>query len=416
MTMMKRKRLSDPKVYLFTAFLCSVMSLSMLSRSVASETIKIGIIGPMQIRPGIAMKQGAMMAADEMNAQGGILGRQIKLYYADAEFSPEKGITALNKLAMKDKVDVLMGGMTSGVVLAQMPYLSRYKLPFLGVSVASSTLTKLVKEDYEKNKYFFRVGILKDRLLAFDMVNFMSNYVARKYGIKKVAVLLEKAKWTEGLDRAFTGLFKKFGIDVVLAEYFEIKTNDYSPIFSKVKKSGAEMTIEVHSHVSEIFIKQYYDQRVPLPIGGIALAAQSSDFWERSGGKCVGEFTSNFIYRIPISPKTIPFWDGYVKRYGEDPLVPATGAYDAMYVYKDAVERAGTTKADQLIPALEKTNMVAAVGRIAFEADHDLKYGPDFVAINWAQWQEPGKVVILYPTDRATGEVKFPEWIKLPKK
>jgi branched-chain amino acid transport system substrate-binding protein len=175
------------------------------------------------------------------------------------------------------------------------------------------------------------------------------------------------------------------------------------------------MTIEVHSHVSEVFIKQYYDQKVPLPVGGIALAAQSSDFWERSGGKCVGEFTSNFIYRIPISPKTIPFWDAYVKRWGEDPLVTATGTYDALYVYKDAVERAGSFKSDKLIPALEKTNYVAALGRIAFEADHDLKYGPDYIAINWAQWQAPGKVTILYPEDRATGKAVFPEWVKLPK-
>jgi branched-chain amino acid transport system substrate-binding protein len=382
----------------------------------AADPVKIGIIGPMQIRPGIAIKQGAMMAADEINAKGGILGRKIELRYADTEFSPEKGITALNKLAVKDKVEVLIGGMTSGIVLAQMPYLSRYQLPFLGVAVASSTLTKLVKENYDKNKYFFRVGILKDQLLAFDMVQFMATYVGKRYGIKKVAILLEKAKWTEGLDKAFTMLFGKFGMEVVMAEFFEIKTNDYSPIFSKVKKSGAQMTIEVHSHVSEVFIKQYYDQKVPLPVGGIALAAQSSDFWERSGGKCVGEFTSNFIYRIPISSKTIPFWDGYVKRYSEDPLVTATGTYDAIYVYKDAVERAGSFKADKLIPALEKTNYEAALGRIAFEEDHDLKYGPDYVAINWAQWQAPGKVTILYPEDRATGTPQFPEWIQLPQK
>jgi branched-chain amino acid transport system substrate-binding protein len=398
-----------------TTLLCFALLLAFGS-AYAADPVKIGIIGPMQIRPGITMKQGAMMAADEINAKGGILGRKIELHYADAEFSPEKGITALNRLAVKDKVEVLIGGFTSGIVLAQMPYLSRYQLPFLGVGVASSTLTQLVKENYDKNKYFFRVGILKDQLLVFDMVQFMATYVGKRYGIKKVAILIEKAKWTEGIDKPLTGLFGKFGMEVVMAEFFEPKTTDYSPIFSKVKKSGAQMTIEVHSHVSEVFIKQYYDQKVPLPIGGIAFAAQSSDFWERSGGKCVGEFTSNFIYRIPISSKTIPFWDGYVKRYNEDPLVTATGTYDAIYVYKNAVERAGSFKADKLIPALEKTDYEAALGRIAFEEDHDLKYGPDYVAINWAQWQAPGKVVILYPENRATGTAQFPEWIQLPQK
>ena len=381
----------------------------------AADKVKIGIIGPLQIRPGKAMKQGAMIAAEEINAAGGILGRQVELFYADEEFTPEKGITALKKLAIQNKVNVVVGGFTSGITLAQMPFLSRYKLIYLGAGAASSTITGLVKKDYEKNKYFFRVGILKDQLLAFDMGNFMVNFFGKKHGVTKVAILAEKAKWTEGLGGFLTDFFNKNGMKVVMAEFFDVKTNDFSPIFSKVKKSGAELVVELHSHVSEIFIKQYYDQRVPLPIGGISLASQSSDFWERSGGKCVGEITSNFVYRIPISPKTIPFWDKYVKRWGEDPLITATGVYDGLYVYKDAVERAGTFEHDKLIPALEKTNMVAALGRIAFDADHDLKYGPDYVTINWAQWQEGGKLTILAPENRINGEPKFPEWVKLPK-
>lgn len=400
---------------LAAAMVWAVALLPALGMAQAAEKVKIGILGPLQQRPGIALKQGAILAADQINAKGGIFGKKIELAFADEEFTPEKGITALKKLAMKDRVQVLAGGFTSGVTLAQMPFFSRYKLIYLGVGAASSTLTELVQKDYEKNKYYFRVGILKDQLLAFDMGNFMVNFFGKKHGVRKVAILAEKAKWTEGLGGFLTMFFKKNGMEVVMAEFFEMKTTDFSPIFSKVKKSGAELVIEMHSHVSEIFIKQYYDQRVPLPIGGIALASQSSDFWERSGGKCVGEITSNFIYRVPISPKTIPFWDTYVKRWGEDPLVTATGAYDALYVYKDAVERAGSFETEKVIPALEKTNLVAALGRIAFEPNHDLKYGPDYVAINWAQWQEGGKIVILYPESRATGKEVFPEWVKLPK-
>ncbi|MBW1997239.1 MAG: ABC transporter substrate-binding protein [Deltaproteobacteria bacterium] len=413
--MKKGTRNSLGFLVLTATLVLSMVLLPVWGTALAAKKVKIGILGPLQQRPGKALKQGAILAADEINAQGGILGKEIELAFADEEFTPEKGITALKKLALKDRVQVLAGGFTSGVTLAQMPFFSRYNLIYLGVGSASSTLTEMVKKDYEKYKYYFRVGILKDQLLAFDMGNFMVNFFGKKHGVTKVAILAEKAKWTEGLGGFLTMFFKKNGMEVVMAEFFEMKTTDFSPIFSKVKKSGAELVVEMHSHVSEIFIKQYYDQRVPLPIGGIALASQSSDFWERSGGKCVGEITSNFIYRIPISPKTIPFWDAYVKRWGEDPLVTATGAYDALYVYKDAVERAGTFETQEVIPALEKTNMVAALGRIAFEEGHELKYGPDYVAINWAQWQEGGKIVILYPESRATGKEVFPEWVKLPR-
>ena len=121
-------------------------------RSFAADKVKIGIIGPLQMRPGKAMKQGAMIAAEEINAKGGSLGRQVELFYADEEFTPEKGITALKKLAIQNKVNVVVGGLTSGITLAQMPFLSRYKLIYLGAGSASSSITELVKKDYEKNR------------------------------------------------------------------------------------------------------------------------------------------------------------------------------------------------------------------------------------------------------------------------
>ena len=386
------------------------------SPSYAADSIKIGIIGPLQQKPGRAMKWAAMIAADAINEAGGILGKKIGLAYADEEYSPEKGITGLKKLVVRDRVKVIIGGYTSGITLAQQDYFPRYKMIYLGVAAASPTITERVRENYDKYKYTFRVGNLNAKWLALDTATFIVNFSGKKMGVKKVAILAEKAKWTEGLVPFLSNFYTKNGMQVVMSEFFDIKTSDYSALFSKVKNSGAELIVEVIAKIPETFIKQYYDQRVPIPIAGINVSSQSSDFFKQTGGRCVGEIISNLVFRSPITPKTIPFWDAYVKRWKTDPIIGAFGTYDAMWIYKLAVEKAGTFDSEKVIPELEKTDYVGTNGRIVFEKDHDLKFGKDYVMPSWAQWQEGGKRVIVWPEKYKTGEPIFPEWVKLPGK
>ncbi len=393
-----------------------LVSFFLLGGPVYGKTVTIGIIGPLQEKPGKAMKQAAEIAAEEINEQGGILGHKVELAFADEEFSPEKGITALKKLAVRDRVEVVVGGYSSGITLASQDYLPRYDLIYLGVAAAAPTITERIKEDYDKYKYTFRVGNLNAKWLALDTGRFIVDFFGKKLGVKKVAVLAEKAKWTEGLVPFLEDFYKKNDMEVVYSEFFDVMTSDYSPMFSKVKNSEAELIVEVTSHVPETFIKQYYDQRVPVPIAGINVSSQSSDFYEQTGGRCVGEIISNLVFRSPITPKTIPFWDKYVERWGTDPIIGAFGTYDAMHIYKIAVEKAGTFDAEKVIPALEKTDYIGTNGRIAFEEDHDLKFGVDYVTPSWAQWREGGERVIVFPEKYAEGEPVFPDWVKLPNR
>lgn len=381
-----------------------------------AKVVKLGIIGPLQEKPGKAMRQAAMMAAEEINKGGGILGHQVELAFADEEFSPEKGITALKKLVVQDKVKAVIGGYSSGITLASQEHLPRYKMIYLCVAAASPAITDRIKEDYDKYKYTFRVGNLNAKWLGLDTGRFIVDFFGKKLGVRKVAVLAEKAKWTEDLVPFLEGFYKKSGMEVVYSEFFDVKTSDYSPLFSKVKSSEAELIVEVMSHVPETFIKQYYDQRVPLPIAGINVSSQSSDYYDQTGGRCVGEIISNLVFRSPITPKTVPFWDDYVKRWQTDPIIGSFGTYDAIYIYKQAVEKTGSFESANVIPAIEKTDYVGTNGRIAFEDNHDLKFGVEYVTPSWAQWREGGKRIIVFPAKYAEGEPLFPDWVKLPLK
>src|SRR5438874_9376480 len=108
---------------------------------------------------------------------------------------------------------------------------------------------------------------------------------------------------------------------------------------------------------------------------------------------------------LPIlTPKTIPFWDAFVKRFQRNPVYTAGGAYDAIHLYAEAAARAKTIEAGPVIKELEKTDMVGTAGRIAFDDTHDLRYGPGYAQVMFVQWQEGGKRAIVWPKERADGK------------
>jgi branched-chain amino acid transport system substrate-binding protein len=199
-------------------------------------------------------------------------------------------------------------------------------------------------------------------------------------------------------------------------EFFDAQTSDFSPLFSKVKDSGAQYMVVVLSHASsDIFAKQWYDSRFPMAYGGIDVKSMDGDFCERIGGKSVGEMAANFAVRAPLTPKTIPFFDEFRKRTGRSPVYTAFGANDAAYIYAEAVKRAGTTDASAVVKELEKTSYVGVPGVIEFDDTHDVKPGtPTFKgpALLFAQWREGCKREVVQPKEMRTADFVYPAWIK----
>ena len=294
----------------------------------------------MQLQVGRDTQDSIKMAIDDINAKGGVLGRKLEMVVADETENPETGISAIKKLTADEKVDVLIGGYTSGVTLAQLPHISSAKTIYLGVGAASPSIQAKVKTDYDNYKYVFRVGPLHAGHQARQLTGFISTFVKGELGISKIAIVGENAKWVQDLVPLLKKGATEAGADVRATEFFDSQTSDFSPLFSKVKDSGAQYMIVVLSHASsDIFAKQWYDSRFPMPYGGIDVKSMDGDFCERIGGKSVGEMAANFAVRAPLTPKTIPFFDEFRKRTNRAPVYTAFGANDAVYIYADAVAR-----------------------------------------------------------------------------
>lgn len=375
-----------------------------------ANTVKIGVLGAIQIPTGHGIVNAAKMAADEINAAGGILGKKIELVIGDSELKPEKGVLAMKKLVLDDKVDVLIGEGSSGVSLAIQPFLSEYQIVFMTTGSASPDLVNNVVKDYNKNKYLFMnmANTIKQSQATF---RFCKEFANPKLGAKKFAMLIENAKWTEPFGALKEDL-EKAGLEVVFNERFDTDLKDFSPTFAKMKSLKTDYIVHVISHAAAIpLIKSWADNK-PAPMGAQNAVSGDSKFWDMTGGACLYEVSYNHIARAPLSDKTIPFWDKYEKMYGSIPIYTSAYTYDAVYMMAEVIKKKKSLKSNDIINGLENISYKGVLHpAIGYDKkSHDLLEGRTLLP--FLQWQEGAKQVAIFPDKYKTGEYVKPAWWK----
>jgi branched-chain amino acid transport system substrate-binding protein len=405
---MKRRTLMAAAV---TAALAA--SLAQTPVSAQEKPIRIGVPTAVQLQVGRDTQAAVEMAIEDINAKGGVLGRKLEIVMADETELPETGINAIKKLTAEDKVDVMIGGYTSGVTLAQLPHISRAKTIYLGVGAASPAITQRVKKDYDDYKYIFRVGPIHSGHQARQVTTFLSDFVGGQMGYKKVAIVGENAKWVQDLVPILKKGATEAGVDVTFTELFDTKTSDFSPLFSKVRDSGAQFLTVILSHASsDVFAKQWHDSQVPMPYGGIDVKSMDGDFCSRIDGKAISEIAGNFAVSSPITSKTVPFFEAFTKRTQRQPVYTAYFAHDAVNLYAAAVTKAGSTDPDKVIKALEETSYEGIAGIIEFDEMHDVKAGGKHPNLLFAQWRENCDRQVVFPPQLKTADPILPPWLK----
>jgi len=396
-------------------FALSVLSLLFLVSvgvAVAADTIKIGVIAPFKTPSGESLLNGAKMAVDEINASGGIMGKKVELITANTEYKPQVGATAYKKLVLEDKCQVVLGTCSSGVAKAVMDQMGRYKVLFISTGAASEALADQYKSDREKYKYWFRVMQQSGDMI--DAVQqFMWELPVQKMGAKRMAIMAENALWTRDMVKAAEEFFKQKGVETVYSEFFDGETKDFTPIFTKIVNAKADFIYEISAHVDgALYIKQWYELKGPM-IGGVSGTGTSDRYWKDSGGKAVGEtLLAPGSFRVPVTSKSVEFFDKYKQLFSEAPGYTSGYTYDALFIYKNAVEMAKTTDSEKLVPVLEKTDEVGAVARYVFDDLHNAKYGPGYLELPMVQWREDGSRQVVWPARLATGEYQLPPWLK----
>ncbi len=386
----------------------------------AQGAIKIGVIGEESSVAGASITKAAEMAADEINAAGGVDGRKIQVITYDDHSSAADAVRAFQRAVNQDKVVAVVASYISEVALAIEPWAARLHVPWITPGSASTDISKHVHDDYAHNKYTFH-GWLTSAFIAQSICDFSNDVLVKQYHMKSTVIMSEDAAWTTPLDARFLECMPKAGVTVLDHIRFNPDTTDFTPIFNQIEAKHPDFITTGISHVGVQPTVQWHDQQVPIPMVGQSSQATTSSFWKDTNGATEGVITATAgAPGVAITPKTIPFIDAYTKRFGDSPAYDGYSSYDEIHIFADAIKRAGgSTDPDKIVAAMEKTDYVGTIGRIKFygrdsQYTHAIEYGPGLVTGIFIQWQN-GQQKAIWPTDKANTKIMFPKFIKLPQ-
>jgi len=386
-------------------------------QALAADPIKIGVIAEAQAIAGASIPQAAQMAADEINAKGGVDGRKIEIVTYDNHSSSADSVRAFQRAVNEDKVNVVIASYISEVVLALEPWAARLKTPFITPGAASNEISKSVHSDYDKNKYTFH-GYLTSAALALSVCDAARELLAEGKHMTTAVIMSEDAAWTKPLDIGYEECLPRIGLKVLDHIRFSPDTTDFTPIFNKIEAAKPDVIITGISHVGVQPTVQWKNQQVPIPMLGISSQATNSTF-----GKDTNNASDGVLYQgvsgpdVAVTPKSVPFAEGFKAKFGNYPSYAGYTAYDEIYYIADAVKRAQSTDPDKMVEALEKTDWEGTIGRTQFYGKddpftHSIKYGKGLITGLMLQWQD-GKQISVWPKEVAKGQLKFPSFIKV---
>src|SRR5262249_14219420 len=156
------------------------------------EPIKIGVIGEESAVAGASLTKAASLAADEINAQGGVNGRRIQVITYDNHSSAPEGVRAFQRAVSQDKVVAVIGSYISEVALAIEPWAARMRIPFITPGAASNAIPQKVHDDYEHNKYTFQGHVASD-FIAQSICDFSHDVLVKQLHFKSTVVMSEEA-------------------------------------------------------------------------------------------------------------------------------------------------------------------------------------------------------------------------------
>jgi branched-chain amino acid transport system substrate-binding protein len=323
-----------------------------------------------------------------------------------------------------EKADFIVGTYKGEAVVAQLEIAMDNKTIVLGVGTNNSIPNKMVLKNYNRYKYYFHiVCATEDTTAGYYVPLCLEQYcrwIRKGLGMPqsepvKIAIMAEKATWVKKLveEMQKPGTFSgkkdwvsKLNIKWVGTWEPSSKATDVTAELTQIAAKDPHLIATLFTGpVGAVVTKQRKELGVPAIQGLCNAMMAKGNYWKDTDGTCNYESSdlgSNF--NVKTGPKQPHFWKEFNKKYGEEPMYTAS-SYEAMYLLKEAIEKAGTIQADAVVSALEKTRMSLVIGTWEFDKSHEPKHGPKYIPQGIAQWQD-GKLVGVFPDGH--GSVLFP--------
>ena len=372
----------------------AAVSLATAPAALAECEIAIGGIAPLSapgtVVGGEAMRDAMLIAEEDLNAAGGVLGCKVKVVIADSEGLPEKATAIMEKMITQDGVVAVGGGYHSSVGVASKDIANARGIPVVFAETWNDTITG------DKQKYIFRIAPLSSWASST-----IWKHALLVPGIKKAAILTENTDYgIPAAEETKNGLATG-GVETVIFSV-DIGTQDYAGIVERIKAEDPDIIITLATgEAGYNFAQQSADagigpQDVPFHAGQVSL--ESKSFWEN-----VPDGNYAFVQRIGVpenlfNEKAKMFAAVYKERTGKAAVESyAMEAYDSIAIIVQAIAEAGSTDGDAIVAALENISHDGTLGRIYFPYGTQKDPSADGKGDEWwHQWPDPALTVIQY--------------------
>lgn len=290
---------------------------------------------------GEAIKMGAEIAVEEINAKGGVLGKKLSLKFYDDSGQPPKGVDNVRRIALSDNCIAMLGGYHSGVQLAMRDPVAQVGIPYVGTTAGA---TAIIEQENGQNKWMFRVSA-KDKWVA----QFLVEQALTRSKNKKVALLYENTGWGNGGKPDVEAAMKAKGLSLVALETFNWNDVDMTPQLLRVKNAGADTVIVWALDREGNQILRGMDKIGYRPDNIVAAWGLAGNLGEIAGKLANGVLVfQTYSWTGKLDPKGEVIWKKIQAKYKlNTPQDIKFGSgiantYDAVYLIAQAIEKAGS--------------------------------------------------------------------------
>jgi len=375
---MKKKLLI---VFALMIFISSVIIAAGKSEKQAESVkeIKIALSAPFTGLGSILgeyIKEGALLAVDEINASGGILGAKLNLIIYDDQANASTAATVVRRALFEDKVVAIFGPNMSSAVIGVHPLAQQAKKPMLVGATSPS-----FRYDRVKNEFLFRLRA-DDGVKVAQQVK----YIVETLKAKKPGVIYGSTDYCTSALAVAKDSFAKYGISIVASEQMKEGDKDATGQILKLKNAGIDCLVGLtHEPEAAVAVKQARQLQLNVPIVGFSAWGVPA-FTDLAGEAAIGVISVQGFNPSDPDPVVKKFVDSYKAKWGKEPSDPSQCYYDGIYVFKKAIELANSFDSEKIAEALKKVEYYGVQGRMKLDALHnftDVCYISQFDGKNW---------------------------------
>lgn len=406
----------------------------------ATDELKIGVVASMTgpaSTTGKDIWQSAQLAADEINADGGVyiadLNKKvpIRLVQGDDESTREGGQKAVSRMITQDNVDILVGGFSSAVVSAHQSIVAENKIPYIITGASSPIITR--RDDVNTSYMFHHAPTTDDSgsQITLFIDDTIRPAINAKFGFPserplRLAILYQDSPYGKGHQTAIKDTIARnnLTITIVAEEAFKMGESDYRTVLTSIKNADPDV----------VYVAAFLNEQIPIEtqarrdvgLNKIITAVEPNDDPDFYTG--VGTYADYSIVQSRFSPYTVPkgpteaaynkFVTDFDKKFGGFPGMMGVATYEGLYIAAQAVENAGTLNKDQVRDAIAQIQMPQMVENmkdqtISFSPDYrESKFDLTMEQLSWNESMKETRPKIVWPDDLKETSFVLPEWFE----